>query len=142
GYDLMGRSLLARSANDGLDFDNLYEFSRDKFINVSVQQHTLAPQDADQLGLGAAEVLLVWGSGRYRSSDVYLAVLPMAELATGRPRRFYAGQGGAHAWSDNEGEATPLFCAGCVGELSARWNPFLERFLLTFNSDSPRGIVL
>jgi Domain of unknown function (DUF4185) len=142
GRPLMGRSILTRSNNDGFDFDLLYEFSRDRFINVSVERTTLDTLDAEQVGAGTRDVLCVWGSGRYRSSDVYLAILPMSELATGLGRRFYAGVDGAHAWSDDERDATPLFCAGCVGELSARWNPFLVRFLLTFNSDNPRGILL
>ena len=142
GHPLMGRSILTRSTNGGLDFDLLYEFSRDKFINVSVERTTLDPHDAEQVGAGTRDVLCIWGSGRYRSSDVYLAILPISELATGRGRRFYAGVDGAHSWSDDERDATPLFCAACVGELSARWNPYLSRFLLTFNSDNPRGIVL
>jgi hypothetical protein len=139
--DFMGRSILTRSDNEGLDFDCLYEFSRDKFINVSVERVSLDAADAAAIGVGARDVLCIWGSGRYRSSDVYLAVLPSSELASGRGRRFYAGDG-AHAWSGEERDATPLFCAGCVGELSARWNPFLERYLVMFQSDSPRGIVL
>lgn len=140
--DMMGRSVLTRSDDDGFNFHLLYEFSRSKFINVSVQTLTLEAAEARRIGIAAQDVLCIWGSGRYRSSDVYLALLPMSELSTGRGRRYYSGQDGAHAWSDNEQDATPLFCSGCVGELSARWNPFLSRFLLTFNGDSPRGIVM
>ena len=142
GRPLMGRSILTRSNNDGFDFDFLYEFSRDKFINVSVERTRLDPADAEAVGAGSQDVLCIWGSGRYRSSDVYLAILPVSGLASRTSLRFYVGEGGAHAWSDSERDAAPLFCSGCVGELSARWNPFLERFILMFNSDSPRGIVL
>jgi hypothetical protein len=142
GRDMMGRSILTRSSNGGLDFDLLYEFSREKFINISVQRVFLQPEDVALVGLATQDVVCIWGSGRYRSSDVYLAMLPTSELESGGAKRFYAGRNGAHSWSYLERDATPLFCAGCVGELSARWNPFLARFLLTFNSDSPRGIVL
>ena len=139
---VMGRSILTRSTNDGFDFDFLYEFSRDKFINVSVERLTLDEVDEEAVGAGTRDVLCVWGSGRYRSSDVYLAILPVAELMTGRGRRFYAGSEGRHVWSSDERDAAPLFCSGDVGELSARWNPFLKRLLLMCNGGSPRGIVL
>jgi hypothetical protein len=140
--DLMGRSILARSHDDGLTFEMLYGLSSSKFINVSVERLSLEPEEANLIGVGSRDVLCIWGSGRYRSSDVYLAILPMANLATGHGRRFYAGRDGSHVWSDDENNATPLFCAGCVGELSVRWNPLLGRFLLMYNGDSPRGIVL
>jgi hypothetical protein len=141
-HDLMGRSILARSHDDGLTFEMLYSFSSSKFINVSVERLSLEREEARLVGVSNPDVLCIWGSGRYRSSDVYLVILPMAELATGRGRRFYAGRGGSHVWSNDENDATPLFCAGCVGELSARWNPILGRFLLMYNGDSPGGIVL
>jgi hypothetical protein len=68
-YALMGRSILARSDNNGLDFKLLYEMSRFKFINVSTMI-----VDAHGHGLpGDGPQLAVFGSGRYRSSDVYLA---------------------------------------------------------------------
>ena len=140
---LMGRSVLTRSTNDGFDFDLLYEFSSDKFINVSVERVTLDEMDAEAVGVGTRDVLCVWGAGPYRSGDVRLAILPVAELMTGRGRRFYAGSDGRHVWSNDERDAAPLFCSGCIAELSARWNPFLKRFLVTYNNrDSPKGIVL
>jgi hypothetical protein len=41
--DLMGRSVLARSDNDGYQFDSFYEFSNRKFINVSRTNHNRRP---------------------------------------------------------------------------------------------------
>jgi hypothetical protein len=35
-----------------------------------------------------------------------------------------------------------LFCSGCVGELNLRWNRFVGRWLLLYNSDTPNGIVM
>lgn len=41
--ELMGRSLLAVSENDGYEFVPLVNFSRNKFINVSVEHAFLDP---------------------------------------------------------------------------------------------------
>ncbi len=138
-YDLMGRSIVALSDNDGYDFDYLYDFSREKFINVS-----LDTVDGATIGLRDYQrTLLIWGSGRYRSSDVYLAAIPLEEIASQRYRRYYAGQHDQHPiWSWNEEDAIPLFCAGCVGELSVRWNQFLERWIILYNSDNPACTVM
>ena len=99
---------------------------------------------AEAIGLrGHTDVLWIWGSGRYRSSDVYLAVTPFEMLARGKfDLRYFAGNRNAPAWSRFEEDATALFCSGAVGELSVRWNPHLGRWLATFNSDNPRGILL
>ena len=138
---LMRRSILTRST-DGHRFDQLYSFSVTQFINVSVEKTTLPADEARELGLADPHVLLIWGSGRYRSSAVYLAVLPIAGLTTRAGLLFYAGQHGSFAWSAREADATPLFPAGCVGELNVRWNPFLRRYLLMYNSDNPIGIMM
>jgi len=137
--DVMGRSVVASSANDGYDFTYLYDFSREKFINVSIEV-----VDGTTVGLRSyGKTLLIWGSGRYRSSDVYLAAMPLEEIASGRFVRYYAGQrAGEPFWDWRESEAVPLFCAGCVGELCVRWNPFLKRWLMLYNGDNPRGIIM
>lgn len=138
----MGRCVLTRSNDDGLNFDNLYTFSTSKFINVSVETGRLDPPTANQLGLPRdTEVLWIWGSGRYRSSDVYLAVMPLANIATGRGVKYYTGRRPSQ-WGTSEDEAAALFCAGSVGELSVRWNPTLKRYLALFNGTNPRGIVM
>jgi hypothetical protein len=130
-YVMMGRSILARSDNDGLDFTFLYEMSRFKFINVSTmivdaREHGL-PGDGPQLAL--------FGSGRYRSSDVYLAVKPVAKLEEPGGFLFYAGRPGQPYWSRDEDDAVPLFGEGCVGELSVRWNPLLRAWVCLYNAD-------
>jgi len=147
--DLMGRSILARSDNDGLDFGYLYDLSRydlrsaGKFINVSVERTVLNVADATLVGLRPrTEVLWLWGTGRYRASDVYLAVLPLAGLGTMQGLRYFAGSRGAVAWSQAEADATPIVLTRDAGEISVRWNPFLNRYLLLYNSGQPRGILL
>jgi hypothetical protein len=120
-YALMGRSVLTRSSNNGLDFTPLYEVSHDKFINVSTMI-----VDAHEHGLpGTGPQLAIFDSGRYRSSDVYLAVKPAAKLAEPGGLLFYAGGLGQPQWSHDEDSAVPLFGEGCIGELSTRWNPLL-----------------
>jgi hypothetical protein len=131
-YALMGRSIVARSGN-GLDFTLLYEVSRYKFINVST-----SIVDAADHGLpGNGPQLVVFGSGRYRSSDVYLAVKPAAKLDDAGGFLFYAGGFGQPQWSSDEEAAVPLFGAGSVGELSVRWNPLLAAWTCLYNADWP-----
>ena len=142
--DLMGRSILARSDNDGYEFDFLYEFSHQKFINLSVERTTLEDQeDVVLLGLDkGTEVLWIWGSGTYRSSNIYLAVLPLSGLENKEGIRYFSGNLESVLWSSKEADATPLICDGTVGELSVRWNRFLRKYLAFFNSDNPGGIHL
>ncbi|MDT7716904.1 MAG: hypothetical protein QOH09_2896 [Pseudonocardiales bacterium] len=132
-YTLMGRSILARSDNNGLDFTLLYEVSRYKFINVSTMI-----VDAHEHGLpGDGPQLIVFGSGRYRSSDVYLAVKPVAQLEEPGGFLFYTGGFSQPCWSPDEDSAVPLFGEGCVGELSVRWNPLLGAWMCLYNADWP-----
>jgi hypothetical protein len=73
--------------------------------------------DAHEHGLpGDGPQLAVFGSGRYRSSDVYLGE---ASRETRRARwlLFYAGGLSRPQWSRSEDSAVLLFCAGSVGEL-------------------------
>lgn len=132
-YIMMGRSILGRSDNGGLDFTFLYEVSRFKFINVSTMI-----VDARQHGLpGDGPQLVVFGSGRYRSSDVYLAVKPAAQIEEPGGFLFYAGGHDQPRWSRDEDSAAPLFGEGCVGELSVRWNPLLGAWMCLYNADWP-----
>ena len=160
--ELMGRSVLAVSENDGYEFSPLLDFSHHKFIHVSVERAFLDPLQARVLRWAEdTEVLWVWGSGRYRASPAYLAVVDLegllgalgqqgrdriAELTSinGRqgPVRFFSGSDHDLAWSANEADAVPLFCAGDIGELSGRRNAAFNRYFLTYNSGNPRGILL
>jgi hypothetical protein len=137
---LMGRSVLGRSTDGGYNFAYLGEFSRSRFVNVSVEQGTVHDRAALMLGLRAGTpVLWIWGTGRYRMSSVYLAVLPLANLDSLTDIRYFAGD---DRWSSEEREAAALVREGDIGELSVRWSPFLRRWLLLFNSLNPRGILM
>ncbi len=131
-YALMGRSIVARSSN-GLNFTLLYEVSRYKFINVSTS--IVEAQDHGLPGNGPQVV--VFGSGRYRSSDVYLAVKPAVKLTESGGFLFYAGGTDRSQWSTDEEAAVPLIGVGSVGELSVRWNPLLGAWICLHNADWP-----
>jgi hypothetical protein len=138
--ELMGRSVLTRFDNCDRRFQPLTVFSATKFVNVSIEKGALTAAQADCVGLEPGTgVLWIWGSGRYRSSAVYLSVMPLEGLETRlEGRLFWDGRG----WSTDEDDAAPVFCAGSVGELSVRYNRVLRRYLCMFNSDSPAGIVM
>ncbi|MDF3554514.1 DUF4185 domain-containing protein [Bacillus cereus] len=130
----MGRTVLAKSVNGGLDFGNyLYDFSKDKFLNVSVAIVNNQISGKEEQGL------MIWGSGRYRASDVYLAYMPLNQIENKGSILYYTGAGN---WSNDESKAVPLFCAGNIGEFSVRWNYYLGKWIMLYNSDNPRGIVL
>jgi hypothetical protein len=160
--ELMGRSVLAVSENDGYEFVPMVSFSRSKFINVSVERTYLDPVQSSVVRWAeGTEVLWVWGSGRYRASPAYLAVIDLEGLlgsirlrrneglvelteinADSGPVRYFAGTGDNIFWSPNEWDAVPLFCTGDIGELSGRYNAIFNRYFLTYNSGNPRGITL
>lgn len=130
----MGRTVLAKSFNGGLDFGNyLYDLSKDKFINVSVAIVL------NQLPGKEEQGLIIWGSGRYRASDVYLAYMPLNQIENIGSILYYTGTGN---WSNEESKAVPLFCAGNIGKLSVRWNFYWSKWIMLYNSDNPRGIVM
>jgi hypothetical protein len=147
-HHLMGRSTVTEcmdpfgSPNEGVNFQILYHFSDNKFLNISLARGFLTDAQATQLNLIDPEVVFIWGSGRYRSSDVYLALKSARRFDSGDGTRYYCGRNGSFEWSNDENAATPLVNTGCVGELSVRWNPFLERYFMMFNGDSPKGVML
>jgi hypothetical protein len=140
--DSMGRSVLVRSEDGGVHFGSpLYDLSRDKFINVSLQQveNSAFPGLPDREGGG----LLVWRSGGYRLSNVYLAYVPLQRIDDRSAYQFFTGAdtNNSPRWDSNEESAQPLLLSGSVGEFCVRWNPLLHRFILLYNGDNPRFIL-
>jgi hypothetical protein len=149
---VMGRSVLTRALNpnvpiDGdarnnpLEYQLLTTFSSYRFINVSVQ---LRPASTVP-GFGKdGQVLLVWGSGAYRADDLRLALIdlrdpailsylrddrtfPVDYLAV----RYLTGMcGDTPLWSLREVDARPVLWPAALGELSVRWVPAIERYVL------------
>ena len=149
GKILPRRTVLARSTDGGYNFGNsLYTFSKDKFIHVSIQiiNNENIQGLPDPMGKG----LLIWGSGVYRKSDVYLAYMPLDEITNRSSVRFFAGFDGFDSgsstpiWESNESMAKPLFSAGCIGELSIRWNYYLEKWIMLYNCGlcNTKGVIV
>ncbi len=146
GKILPRRTVLARSTDGGYNFGNsLYTFSKDKFIHVSIQiiNNENIQGLPDPIGKG----LLIWGSGVYRKSDVYLAYMPLDEITNRSSVRFFAGfdpGSSTPIWESNESMAKPLFSAGCIGELSIRWNYYLEKWIMLYNCGlcNTKGVIV
>lgn len=131
------RSVLARSYDGGYSFGNsLYTFSTSKFIHVSIQivENIRIKGLPKKTGYG----LLIWGTGKYRQSDIYLAYMSLEDLVTRTSVSYFAGfqeNSGAPLWTKDESLAKELFSAGCIGEISIRWNYFLDKWVLLYNCD-------
>jgi hypothetical protein len=89
---------------------------------------------------------LFFGTGLYRSArNVFLAAFPLAEIRAGA-HVWYAGRGQASGekWSPAEEDAHPIFDrdgSPCMGELSVTWNRYIDRWLMLYNCDRPRGVL-
>lgn len=139
--DRMGRSVLARSDDDGANFRLVRTFSIQHFINVSV----VAQRSGDWPGSPELEgqTLFVFGSGAFRKSDVRLGFLPSSQIESAAAMKYFAGLfDGLPRWSISEHDALPLFKHPVVGELSVTYDEQLKRWLMLYNASEPRGIVL
>ena len=137
----MGRSVLARSEDDGRSFEHVADVSTlGSFINVSV----VMVNGAELPGLpsDSGRGLLIWGSGEYRQSGVHLAWQPVDEIEDPASMRYFSrvSDDCSPLWSPGEQDAAPLIEERCVGELSVEWNPHLRKWLMTYNCGEPRGI--
>jgi hypothetical protein len=139
----MGRSVVAVSDDDGQTFTYLYDFSSNHFINVSVVEVDKADLSA-AFAAGSSKVLVIFGSGSYRRSDVRLAVQPSDQIGSRSSIRYFAGldSSGRPTLSSNEDDAQALFSQPVVGELSVTYNRFISKWIMLYNSFMPtsRGI--
>lgn len=136
----MGRSVVARSDDGGKTFTYLYDLSFRYFINVSIEK--VASSDWALLPETLGEGLVMFGSGRYRESNVYLAFQPASDIQNPEAIRYFAGvdERNEPLWSDSERSALPLFEHPCVGEFSVTYNTFIDRWIMLYNCSDPRGI--
>jgi hypothetical protein len=126
---VMGRSVLARSRDDGQTFKLLYELSRTRFINVSFAL--------------AGDWLYVYGSGEYRQSSVCLARVKPTDIEDRSRLEYFGGLArGRPRWSPREADAAPLFRHDEVGEFSVSYLKPVKRYVLLYNARKPRGITL
>lgn len=135
--DRMGRSVVAKSEDDGYTFTKLYDLSSTKFINVSVvktKSTTAYPEPTD------TDIQVMLGSGRYRESNVFLAYQRADRIEQDSLRYFKGLVAEMPVWTKEESEAAPLFYQPCVGELSVSYNKFINKWIVLYNCGSPRGI--
>lgn len=137
----MGRSVLARSRDDGNTFDLLYTLSAKHFINVSIMK-TDADKWPNLPHNIKGQVLILFGSGSYRKSDVYLACQPAENIEDPHTIQYFAGMDNNNnvTWSKDEQMAIPLFDQPQVGELSVTYNAFIDRWIMLYNASNPGGI--
>ncbi len=137
----MGKSVLARSYDEGHTFDFISTLSSQHFINVSVVKTTSS--DWNELPEGMhGKVLMMFGSGDYRASNVYLACQPAQKIEKKTSLRYFAGwnEEDKPIWVNQEKYAVPLFDQPQVGELSVTYNQFINRWVMLYNAGEPRGI--
>jgi hypothetical protein len=145
--DVMGRSVLA-SLEDPVRIDQFnycYDLSDVKYGGKFINLSTVIVNNAEVSGLPdkVGQGLLLWGSGLYRRSNVYLAYLPLTGVELKNNLRYFAGiQAGSRRpiWSAQESDAVALFNHPEIGELSVTWNQFLRVWLILYNTDHPVGI--
>ena len=139
----MGRCVLAKSI-DRREFRHVYDVSTNHFINLSIVE----VDSADWAGLPQENEpgLVIFGSGRYRDSDVRLAFQPAAEIESRESLRYFSGLNdrGEPTWSVREEDAEALFDQPCVGEFSVSYNRFIGKWIMLYNCNKaePRGINL
>jgi hypothetical protein len=89
--------------------------------------------------------IFVWGTGAYRKSDAYLAIVPAAQFERGKGTRYLAGldAGSSPIWSEKESDAKAIVQNGTMGDLSVTWCKELGLWLMTYDSrePAPRGIL-
>lgn len=154
GTNVMERSVLARSDDDARSFSPVREFGSEHFINISADVVPAGQTPGlPAVGGGAGGQVMVFGSGAYRASDVYLATTPLGDIEDAGALRYFAGAGKGGCsprWASDESEARPIFdttdanpdLEGCVGELSVHYSEVLGLWLALYNCSTPRGIVL
>jgi hypothetical protein len=106
-----------------------------RFVKMSLRE---APSPVEGLPPGGPFVFM-WGTGAYRRSDTYFAVVPVASFESGRGTRYFAGldSAGRPAWSEQESDAKPVVRDGTMGDVSVIWCAPLKVWLMTFDSRPP-----
>jgi Domain of unknown function (DUF4185) len=83
--------------------------------------------------------VLMWGSGNYRHSDAYLAIVPASQFEGGGNTLYFGGLDatGMPVWTQGEGAAEPIITNGTIGDLSVTWCGELGLWLMTYDSRAP-----
>ncbi len=83
--------------------------------------------------------VLIWGTGHYRQSDVYLSIAPASQFESGNGVLYYAGldANGSPRWEPHEIAAIPITTNGTLGDVSVIWCQELNLWLMTYDSRAP-----
>ena len=160
--DCMTRSVLARTDDGAQTFSLIGDVSDCKcggscvnsspplqscaqdchFVNVSA---SLVPEARAQ-GLPPAngDRVLLFGTGKYRMSDVFLSAAPLAQIEDGTSRRYFTGVDPAScapSWGMTESAAKPIFSTAgegddggsCVGEVSVHYDDVMKLWIAMYN---------
>jgi len=140
--DHMTRSVLAKSTDEGRSFTLVDDKISDQFfINISINKITKSMYQ--DLPGSDNEGVVVIGSGTYRQSSAYLYHQPSGEIEDHQSIQYFAGfRNNKPTWSRNESDCVPIIEDHCIGELSSAYNPHLNKWVVLYNCDNPRGIVL
>jgi len=106
-----------------------------KFLKMSL--HT---QPGPISGLpDSGPFVLIWGTGHYRHSDVYLSIEPASQFESGQGVLYYAGldANGSPRWEPHEIAAIPITTNGTLGDVSVIWCQELHLWLMTYDSRAP-----
>ena len=141
--ETMGRSVLVRFDEESRRFQRIRDISTrpGNFINIAAR---MAPDGTVGLPRDNVSQVLMWGSGAYRKSNVYLSCVPSQDIEKEDSTFYFSGlsSNGKPEWSREEELAVPVVNHPVVGELSVVWCRQLCVWLMTYNSRKPRGIVL
>jgi hypothetical protein len=137
----LGHAALLRSDDQGRTFRLIWDRLGDKLIYLSsvVVNNEDVPGLPERTGQG----LLIFGSGKYRASNPYLAYIPLNVVEQKSRVSYFTGiDTVTHQpkWGA-ETTATQLFNNPCVGELSVTWNRNLRQWMMLYNCDNPGGVV-
>lgn len=133
--EIMKRSWLIRSTNDGASWETLYQLDNNttadpRFVNVWLEERN--------------GYIYMFGCGEYRASSPMLARISKSQFPTKSSWRYYAGTNtlGNPIWSPSIDNAKSLFNHNQLGEFSCCWIDTLNCWVMLYNSGSPRGITM
>lgn len=136
------RAVLTRYDDQAQTFTVLREISRrpaGKFLTVAMHEQTGPVQGLPDGG----PWVYVWGTGQFRHSDGYLAIVPARAFATGEGTLYYAGlrENGTPIWSPDAAASRPVVDHPTMGDLSVTWVQDLGLWLMVYDSRNPIGIL-
>ncbi len=139
---LTDTSLLTRFDEGAHTFSSIRQVSQlpgGHFIKMTLR---LAPGPVPGAA-GSSQHVLMFGSGEYRKSNAYLAVVPAESFASGDNTRYFAGMEGAlPQWTASEDAAVPIVTHPTIGDISVLFVQQLGLWLMTYDSRDPQGVIL